>query len=39
MPVEEPVKAAGGKIIPVIGARGGVGASTVAISIVLANGP
>ena len=33
MPIEEPIKAAGGKIIPVIGARGGVGSSTVAISL------
>ena len=33
MPIEEPVKAAGGKIIPIIGARGGVGGSTVAISM------
>jgi pilus assembly protein CpaE len=33
MPAEEPVKAAGGRMIPVIGARGGVGASTVAVSI------
>ena len=33
MPTEEPVKVAGGKLIPVIGARGGVGASTVAIGL------
>lgn len=33
MPTEEPVKAAGGRVIPIIGARGGVGASTVAISM------
>ena len=33
MPTEEPVKAVGGRLIPVIGARGGVGASTIAVSL------
>jgi pilus assembly protein CpaE len=33
MPAEEPVKATSGQLFPVIGARGGVGASTVAVGL------